>query len=277
MAVMIPENLPKESSTEGERIVFRYLKQLLPDSFQVYVEPDIPTKRSRKTTQPDFVVFGPDFGLLVLEVKDWTLSQIVQADSNRIAIKFRKNRPAEMITNPRKKVRDYCYQVLNQLKQRKILTQQAGPHKGQFCAPFGWSVVFTNITRKELDAHPKLAKLFPPNYTLCRDELLALWKARSDKATLKQLSKYLAQFPFDPISEQQSEAVDYVLSPRWSVEGVKNWIGGRHSHHPDKHSEKKQSRAPELEKPLTDHQVHCLLYTSPSPRDRQKSRMPSSA
>ena len=34
---------------------------------------------------------------------------------------------------------------------------------------------------------------------------------------------------------------------------------------------------------LTDHQVDvkhpydCLLYTSPSPRDRQKSRMPSSA
>ena len=26
-----------------------------------------------------------------------------------------------------------------------------------------------------------------------------------------------------------------------------------------------------------DHQYFCLLYTSPSPRDRQKSRMPSSA
>ena len=26
-----------------------------------------------------------------------------------------------------------------------------------------------------------------------------------------------------------------------------------------------------------DERVHCLLYTSPSPRDRQKSRMPSSA
>ena len=24
-------------------------------------------------------------------------------------------------------------------------------------------------------------------------------------------------------------------------------------------------------------ELHCLLYTSPSPRDRQKSRMPSSA
>ena len=26
-----------------------------------------------------------------------------------------------------------------------------------------------------------------------------------------------------------------------------------------------------------DHTLGCLLYTSPSPRDRQKSRMPSSA
>ena len=32
---------------------------------------------------------------------------------------------------------------------------------------------------------------------------------------------------------------------------------------------------PEWKKPLWS--VSCLLYTSPSPRDRQKSRMPSSA
>ena len=32
-----------------------------------------------------------------------------------------------------------------------------------------------------------------------------------------------------------------------------------------------------LEKPRTLQQTSCLLYTSPSPRDRQKSRMPSSA
>ena len=29
--------------------------------------------------------------------------------------------------------------------------------------------------------------------------------------------------------------------------------------------------------PLQEQPLHCLLYTSPSPRDRQKSRMPSSA
>ena len=30
-------------------------------------------------------------------------------------------------------------------------------------------------------------------------------------------------------------------------------------------------------RPLRDGVIACLLYTSPSPRDRQKSRMPSSA
>ena len=29
--------------------------------------------------------------------------------------------------------------------------------------------------------------------------------------------------------------------------------------------------------PDIDESLYCLLYTSPSPRDRQKSRMPSSA
>ena len=32
-----------------------------------------------------------------------------------------------------------------------------------------------------------------------------------------------------------------------------------------------------LQKALNDSASTCLLYTSPSPRDRQKSRMPSSA
>ena len=40
----------------------------------------------------------------------------------------------------------------------------------------------------------------------------------------------------------------------------------------------KQPRSVELAKWIEDrHHRGCLLYTSPSPRDRQKSRMPSSA
>ena len=35
--------------------------------------------------------------------------------------------------------------------------------------------------------------------------------------------------------------------------------------------------APEADEKIFDKHYNCLLYTSPSPRDRQKSRMPSSA
>ena len=35
--------------------------------------------------------------------------------------------------------------------------------------------------------------------------------------------------------------------------------------------------SPDVSGEITELYVHCLLYTSPSPRDRQKSRMPSSA
>ena len=36
--------------------------------------------------------------------------------------------------------------------------------------------------------------------------------------------------------------------------------------------------APQVQySPQISYAYHCLLYTSPSPRDRQKSRMPSSA
>ena len=38
-----------------------------------------------------------------------------------------------------------------------------------------------------------------------------------------------------------------------------------------------QSPIPPKVKQSPKHTQHCLLYTSPSPRDRQKSRMPSSA
>ena len=36
-------------------------------------------------------------------------------------------------------------------------------------------------------------------------------------------------------------------------------------------------RVVKTERSLTDQEGNCLLYTSPSPRDRTRSRMPSSA
>ena len=43
------------------------------------------------------------------------------------------------------------------------------------------------------------------------------------------------------------------------------------------HTNPKKEDKYKADVPMKDHADACLLYTSPSPRDRQKSRMPSSA
>ena len=57
---------------------------------------------------------------------------------------------------------------------------------------------------------------------------------------------------------------------------------GQQQHNPDKPLAWDRSKSGDeldaLTRHLIDHSIDpCLLYTSPSPRDRQKSRMPSSA
>ena len=54
----------------------------------------------------------------------------------------------------------------------------------------------------------------------------------------------------------------------------------RTSYHPDADyvdGEIEERNLGEYEHAKLQHFIDCLLYTSPSPRDRQKSRMPSSA
>jgi hypothetical protein len=64
--------------TEGERKVFRFLLEAArPDQdFIGWYEPTI----GEQGKEPDFVLFGKQQGLRVLEVKDWVIDQIEEAD-----------------------------------------------------------------------------------------------------------------------------------------------------------------------------------------------------
>lgn len=79
MARMHPEEIEElENPTEGERKVFRFLREVArPNAdFIGWYEPAI----GEQGREPDFVLFGNHHGLLVLEVKDWLIDQIEEAD-----------------------------------------------------------------------------------------------------------------------------------------------------------------------------------------------------
>ncbi len=85
MARMQPEEIEDmENLTEGERKVLRFLREAAsPDSdFIGWYEPAI----GEQGREPDFILFGNQHGLLVLEVKDWLIDQIGEADSHHVKI-----------------------------------------------------------------------------------------------------------------------------------------------------------------------------------------------
>jgi hypothetical protein len=78
MARMHPEDIEGLGVlTEGERKVFRFPREAArPDQdFIGWYEPAI----GEQGKEPDFVLFGKQQGLLVLEVKDWLIDQIEEA------------------------------------------------------------------------------------------------------------------------------------------------------------------------------------------------------
>jgi hypothetical protein len=75
---MHPEDIEGlEGPTKGERKVFRFLREAARPNqdFIGWYEPTI----GEQGKEPDFVLFGKQEGLLVLEVKDWLIDQIEEA------------------------------------------------------------------------------------------------------------------------------------------------------------------------------------------------------
>ena len=83
MAQMVPDTVPSTAS-QGEKLLFESLRTQLPEDFIVWYEPRV------KDLYPDFIILGPDFGLLILEVKGWYAAQIERATHHFFDISWKR-------------------------------------------------------------------------------------------------------------------------------------------------------------------------------------------
>jgi hypothetical protein len=162
MAITIPETI-RSSATAGERLFFRTMKTYLPDDYIVYYEPEIQGKR------PDFVIIGPDLGIVVLEVKDYTKNTLLQINHDEWHIVATTGEQA-VIKSPTKQARDNMFHVVDVLKKDKNLVQLDGKYKFQLKFPYGHGVVFTRLYSKDF-IHEGLYSVIEPNLCLTRDEI----------------------------------------------------------------------------------------------------------
>lgn len=183
MAIMIPESISGlERVTAGEKRVFEILKDLLPNDYIVWYELRIEKKH------PDFIIIGPDLGLVVIEVKDWNVGSIVAADKYKYELKTEIGKT----DNPQVQAKNYMWEIINVIKKDPILIQTEGKYKGKPIFNYGHGVIFTRIGRKSFEDYG-LNETVDKDVVLFQDDLKRI-EDDQDSNLLKE--KISAMIPF---------------------------------------------------------------------------------
>ena len=150
--------------TNGERRFAQRLEEKLKDNYLLWY--DVPV--GRKRLHPDFIILHPNRGILILEVKDWKLSNILQVNPDTATL-ITPERLKE-VKNPLRQAREYAMAVKNMLEQDPLLVHQKGRYRGNLVFPYSYGVVFSNITRKIFESEPALSQMIEPNFVICQYE-----------------------------------------------------------------------------------------------------------
>ena len=170
MAIIVPNlRLGHAKVTPGERRFAHRLEHLLEDDYWCFY--DVPVGKQRR--YPDFIILHPRRGLLFLEVKDWRLRSIQSIDHQKVELLTGNS--LRVVGNPVEQARQGAYQTINMLKSDPELQEKQGRYKGSLICPYGYGVVLTNITRKQIQAalpDDASERVLPSHLLICQHEML---------------------------------------------------------------------------------------------------------
>ncbi len=194
--------------TPGERRFAQRLEALLePDALCWY---DVPV--GTKYQHPDFVLLHPQRGILVLEVKDWSLANIQQI--NKVSVTLLTDTGAKEVANPLLQARQNAFGVKNALERDPDLRAAAAhAHAGKLLCPYGFGAVLSKITRAEFDA-AKLGSVLEPHLVICRDEMTDGVAAEDFRERLRAM--FLVPF-FHVLTPAQVDRVRWHLFPELRI------------------------------------------------------------
>lgn len=208
MATIIPSiGSCGDKITAGEKRLARLLESNLSDECLCWY--DIPT--GEKQIHPDFIILDPQKGILFIEVKDWFITKIKSA--NKTHVIYEKPDGEISLANPVEQVRQYSYSAVNYLKQDPELKQKNERYNGSFCAPYGYGVYLSNITRKQFDKYfnnGHNSDIFPADIVICKDDITEFMSQEEISTRLFKLLKHT--FP-QKINPKQVDRIRWHLYP----------------------------------------------------------------
>ncbi|WP_265277663.1 DEAD/DEAH box helicase [Nostoc sp. KVJ3] len=94
-----------------------------------------------------------------------------------------------MLPHPLQQARDYTVAVNKMLEKDSLLVQQEGKYQGKLIIPYGYGVVFTNISRKDFE-QSELPAVFESHLVICKDEMYEKVDVGEFQQRLWDLSAY---------------------------------------------------------------------------------------
>lgn len=150
-------------ATRGEQLTYKWLCDALPDSCDVWHEPRIDGNK------PDVVVFGPDLGLLVLEVKDWSAGAIVAVEPGR-SVHLKNAADVKSVTHPVEQAEQHLFTIKEMLEREPPCVHASGAHRGKLQFPFAKGAVFPNLSARDV-AQLDLCTGYASGAVLAGDEI----------------------------------------------------------------------------------------------------------
>jgi hypothetical protein len=225
MAIMIPDRCPAGASV-GEKNLFSIF-QNLPDDYYVYYEPVIENR------YPDFIIIGPDMGVLIVEVKGWRPNNLIGGNNNSLIIKNDQGQ-SESQGHPFSRAEKYMSSLVSRLREiprGDQLVNNDGNPENRFVFPFGHFLVLSNITLEQLSkgSEGDLRHLFPSNKVLTRDKLLTWKELPLGESTLlvNELKQFFDSFwQIDPLDGEKIGILRAAIHPEvWIDETVNKGNG----------------------------------------------------
>lgn len=215
MAELIPPSIQQlKLASSGERKIYQILEQVFQDENAIiWYEP----KALNRYT--DFIVWLPQHGLLVIEVKDWSKDRFETLNPETFTGRFYNKNDQRLlpVKNPELQVRRCMLNVMNELKKSAIFLQKQGSYQGNLKFPITSCVIYTELKQEDADKIGlSLPAISTAHKTIYKDDLKLSINHQSFKQKLIHAFKDVA-FPFTALTDVEEKALRYMIFPEIRV------------------------------------------------------------
>ena len=215
MAELIPPSIQQlKSVSSGERKVYQLLEHTFKsENAIIWHEP----KALNRYT--DFIIWLPEHGLLVIEVKDWSKDRFETLNPDTFTGRFynKNDYKVVLVKNPESQVRKCMLNILNEFKKSSIFLQNSGPYKGNIKFPITSCVIYTELKQSDADSIGlSLPSISTVHKTIFKNDLRLVAENKIFKQKLINAFKDVT-FPFAKLSYAEEKFLRYMIFPEIRV------------------------------------------------------------